>query len=190
MKGTHTANSKDDVINMLSVNGMYPLMVEEVVESTKIEISILPDKVKIKDIAVFCRQFYTMLDAGLTLNHALHILSNQLTNKKLRKTVGAIEEDVKKGEMLSDSMKKYPDVFPALLISMVESGEVSGRLDEIMLRMSVHFEKENKVNNKVKSAMIYPIILGIVAVAAVIVIMTFVMPTFIDMFAETGTELH
>lgn len=189
VEGTHTANSKDDVINMLSVNGMYPLMVEEVVESTKIEISILPDKVKIKDIAVFCRQFYTMLDAGLTLNHALHILSNQLTNKKLRKTVGAIEEDVKKGEMLSDSMKKYPDVFPALLISMVESGEVSGRLDEIMLRMSVHFEKENKVNNKVKSAMIYPIILGIVAVAAVIVIMTFVMPTFIDMFAETGTEL-
>lgn len=189
VEGTHSASNKDEVISMLSGNGMYPLMVEEVVESTKIEINFFSKKVKVKDIAIFCRQFYTMLDAGLTLNHALSILSNQLTNKKLKKTIKEIEEDVKKGEMLSDSMKKHIDVFPSLLISMVESGEMSGRLDEIMLRMSVHYEKENKVNNKIKSAMIYPSILGIVAVAAVIVIMTFVMPTFVDMFTETGTEL-
>lgn len=189
IEGDYEADFQDQVLAMISDKGYYPLKIEEVVESAKIEISLFEPKVKIKDIAIFCRQFYTMLDAGIILNHALNILGNQITNKTLKAAILKIEEDVKKGEMLSDSMKKFPNVFPALLISMVESGELSGRLDEIMLRMSTHFEKENKVNNKVKSAMIYPIILGIVAVAAIVVIMTFVMPTFVDMFAESGTEL-
>ena len=188
INGDYEANSRDDVISMLSANGLYPLMVEEVIESTNIEISIF-DKVKTKDISIFCRQFYTMLDAGVTMNNALNILSKQLTNKKLKLAITEIEDDVKKGEMLSASMKKYDDIFPQLLVSMVESGEISGKLDEVMLRMSIHYEKENKINNKVKSAMIYPSVLSVVAVAAVIVIMTFVMPTFLEMFAETGTEL-
>lgn len=188
VNGDYEANSRDDVISMLSANGLYPLMVEEVIESTNIEISIF-DKVKTKDISIFCRQFYTMLDAGVTMNNALNILSKQLTNKKLKLAITEIEDDVKKGEMLSASMKKYDDIFPQLLVSMVESGEISGKLDEVMLRMSIHYEKENKINNKVKSAMIYPSVLSVVAVAAVIVIMTFVMPTFLEMFAETGTEL-
>lgn len=189
VEGNYDADSKEAVMDMLASNGMYPLLVEEVIESTNIELKLSNGKVKVKDIAIFCRQFYTMLDAGITMNNALNILSNQLTNKKLKETVSQIEDDVKKGEMLSSSMRKFDDVFPALLISMVESGEMSGKLDEVMLRMSIHFEKENKVNNKVKSAMIYPIVLGVVAVAAVIVIMTFVMPTFVEMFEETGTEL-
>ena len=188
INGDYEANSRDDVISMLSANGLYPLMVEEVIESTNIEISIF-DKVKTKDISIFCRQFYTMLDAGVTMNNALNILSKQLTNKKLKLAITEIEDDVKKGEMLSASMKKYDDIFPQFLVSMVESGEISGKLDEVMLRMSIHYEKENKINNKVKSAMIYPSVLSVVAVAAVIVIMTFVMPTFLEMFAETGTEL-
>ena len=188
INGDYEANSRDDVISMLSANGLYPLMVEEVIESTNIEISIF-DKVKTKDISIFCRQFYTMLDAGVTMNNALNILSKQLTNKKLKLAITEIEDDVKKGEMLSASMKKYDDIFPQLLVSMVESGEISGKLDEVMLRMSIQYEKENKINNKLKSSMIYPSVLSVVAVASVIVIMTFVMPTFLEMFAETGTEL-
>lgn len=188
INGDYEADHRDDVMAMLSSNGLYPLMVEEVIESTNIEIGLF-DKVKIKDISIFCRQFYTMLDAGVTMNNALHILSKQLTNKKLRATISEIEDDVKKGEMLSASMKKFKDIFPPLLVSMVESGEISGKLDEVMLRMSIHYEKENKINGKVKSAMIYPSVLSIVAMAAVTVIMTFVMPTFIEMFAESGTEL-
>ena len=125
VNGDYEANSRDDVISMLSANGLYPLMVEEVIESTNIEISIF-DKVKTKDISIFCRQFYTMLDAGVTMNNALNILSKQLTNKKLKLAITEIEDDVKKGEMLSASMKKYDDIFPQLLVSMVESGEISG----------------------------------------------------------------
>lgn len=188
IEGNHVANSRDEVIQMITSNGYYPLMIEEVVESTNIELGF-GEKVTTKDIAIFCRQLYTMIDAGVSINRSLNIMANQLTNKKLRKVTSQIEEDVKKGEMLSAAIKKHNDVFPQLLISMVESGEISGNLDTMMLRMSTHFEKENKLNNKIKAAMIYPIVLGIVAICAVMFIMTFVMPTFIEMFESEGVVL-
>ena len=188
IEGNHVANSRDEVVQMITSNGYYPLMIEEVVESTNIELGF-GEKVTTKDIAIFCRQLYTMIDAGVSINRSLNIMANQLTNKKLRKVTSEIEEDVKKGEMLSAAIKKNDDVFPQLLISMVESGEISGNLDTMMLRMSTHFEKENKLNNKIKAAMTYPTILGIVAVCAVMFIMTFVMPTFIEMFESEGVVL-
>lgn len=188
IEGNHVANSRDEVIQMITSNGYYPLMIEEVVESTNIELGF-GEKVTTKDIAIFCRQLYTMIDAGVSINRSLNIMANQLTNKKLRKVTVQIEEDVKKGEMLSAAIKKHDDVFPQLLISMVESGEISGNLDTMMLRMSTHFEKENKLNNKIKTAMTYPTVLGIVAVCAVMFIMTFVMPTFIEMFESEGVVL-
>lgn len=188
IEGNHVANSRDEVIQMITSNGYYPLMIEEVVESTNIELGF-GEKVTTKDIAIFCRQLYTMIDAGVSINRSLNIMANQLTNKKLRKVTVQIEEDVKKGEMLSAAIKKHDDVFPQLLISMVESGEISGNLDTMMLRMSTHFEKENKLNNKIKTAMTYPTVLGIVAVCAVMFIMTFVIPTFIEMFESEGVVL-
>ena len=188
INGDYEASSRDEVMSMITANGYYPLMVEEVAESTKIEFKFL-EKVTTKDIAIFCRQLYTMMDAGVPINSALSIMSKQVTNKKLKNVVAEIEEDVKKGEMLSTAMKKYSDVFPNLLISMVESGEVSGNLDTMMLRMSGHYEKENKINNKIKAAMTYPAVLSVVAISAVMFIMTFVMPTFMDMFESEGVNL-
>lgn len=171
--GEYEANSRDDVMEMITSNGYYPLKVEEVIESATINIH---KKIKVKEISIFCRQMYTMLDAGVPLINALNLMSTQVTNKHLVEIVKELEEDVRKGEMLSNSMRKFPEAFPTLLTSMVESGEASGNLDEMFLRMSTHFEKENKINNKVKAAMIYPIILAIVGVAALIVVMVFVMP--------------
>lgn len=188
IEGNYEANSETEVIAMITANGYYPLMVEEVVQSSNIEFAFL-QKVNTKDIAIFCRQFYTMVNAGVTINNALSILSNQITNVKLRSAIREVEEDVKKGKTLSESMAKHEGVFPSLLITMIEAGEVSGNLDEIMLRMSTHFEKENKVNNKVKSAMTYPAVLSIVCVFVVIFLITYIMPTFMDMFNEAGTTL-
>ena len=184
--GEYEANSRDDVMEMITSNGYYPLKVEEVIESATININ---RKIKVKEISIFCRQMYTMLDAGVPLINALNLMSTQVTNKHLVEIVKELEEDVRKGEMLSNSMRKFPEAFPTLLTSMVESGEASGNLDEMFLRMSTHFEKENKINNKVKAAMIYPIILAIVGVAALIVVMTFVMPTFVSLFDSSGAEL-
>lgn len=184
--GEYEANSRDDVMEMITSNGYYPLKVEEVIESATININ---RKIKVKEISIFCRQMYTMLDAGVPLINALNLMSTQVNNKHLVEIVKELEEDVRKGEMLSNSMRKFPEAFPTLLTSMVESGEASGNLDEMFLRMSTHFEKENKINNKVKGAMIYPIILAIVGVAALIVVMTFVMPTFVSLFDSSGAEL-
>lgn len=188
VEGRFEANSKADVMNMITTSGYYPLMVEEVIESKQIEFKLF-ERVTTKDLAIFCRQFYTMLNAGVSITNAISILSNELPNKKLREILSEIEDDVKKGETLSESMARHKKYFPQLLISMVESGEISGNIDEMMLRMSVHFEKEYKLNNKVKSAMTYPSVLSVVAIGAVMFIMTFVMPTFVDMFEEEGITL-
>ena len=188
IEGKFEANSKADVINMITTSGYYPLMVEEITESKQIEFKFL-ERVTKKDLAIFCRQFYTMLNAGVSITNAISILSNELPNKKLREILSEIEDDIKKGDTLSESMARHRKYFPQLLISMIESGEISGNVDEMMLRMSVHFEKEYKLNNKIKSAMTYPSVLSVVAVGAVMFIMTFVMPTFVEMFEEEGITL-
>ena len=186
--GDYEAASKDEVIAMITSNGYYPLMVQQIEESTKIELNLFA-KVTTKDIAIFCRQLYTMLDAGVSINKALSIMSGQIENKLLKEAVKEIEERVKKGEMLSEAMKKHQEIFPKLLIAMVQSGEISGNLDTMMLRMSNHYEKDTKINNKIKSAMIYPAVLSFVAVVAIMFIMIYVMPTFIEMFESEGVNL-
>lgn len=188
VEGVYEAKSKDEVLAIISSNGYYPLMVEEVIESTNIHLGV-KKKVKLKDIAILCRQFYTMLDAGVQIDSCLEILAEQLTHPELKKALKAVYEDVNRGDSLADSMAKHDEVFPELLLKMIQSGELSGNLDTIMLRMSLYYEKESKINSKIKNAMIYPSILAIVAAGAVTVILTFVMPTFIEMFDENGVEL-
>ena len=188
IEGSYEADSREEVIDYISSNGYYPLMVNEVVESTNIELKI-NKKVKLKDLSIFCRQFYTMLNAGVPILTCLDILSGQIENAKLKEATKGIQEEVEKGGVLSDAMKNHLDVFPELLVSLVASGEASGNLDAIMLRMATHYEKENKINNKVKSAMIYPMVLSFVAIGAVVFILTYVMPTFMGIFEESGTTL-
>jgi len=188
IEGNYSADSKEVVIDMIKSNSYYPLNVEELQQSVKFDIGSFT-KVKTKDIAIFCRQFYTMLNAGSPINSALHILSTQLPNKKLREALSLVEEEVRKGSTLSEAMAKQKEIFPHLLVSMVETGEVSGTLDTVMLRMSKHYEKENRINNKIKSAMIYPLVLATVALGVIIFILTFVMPMFIDMFNQSGVQL-
>lgn len=188
LESTYIANSKDEVIEMISSNNFYPLMVEEVKQGIKFDFKSFK-KVTTKDIAVFCRQFYTMLDAGSTINNSIHILAEQNTNKKLRDALNNIEEELRKGETLSQSMRNQQGIFPDLLISLVETGEVSGTLDIIMNRMATHYEKESKINNKIKNAMIYPAVLSVVALSVIIFILSFVMPIFVSMFESSGVDL-
>ncbi|BCZ45238.1 type II secretion system protein F [Clostridium gelidum] len=188
IEGAREADSKGEVIEFISSNGYYPLMVEEIIESSKIELKF-NEKVKLKDISIFCRQFYTMLDAGVPILTCLNILSKQTQKKILKEALIEIEQDVEKGGILSEAMKKQKKIFPDLLVSLIEAGEASGTLNSIMLRMSSHYEKENKTNNKVKNAMIYPVILSFVAVIAVVFILVYVMPTFKGIFEQSGTVL-
>ena len=190
IEGIHNCDNKDEVAECLRKNKEFPISIDEVKEgSTKITILDLSTKVKSKDISVFCRQFFTMLNAGVPILSCLDILRVQTDNKKLRVTIGIVYEEVQKGRSLSESMGDKPDIFPELLINMVAAGELSGTLDIIMSRMASHFEKENKISNKVKSAMVYPMVLAVVATSVVIFLMAFVVPNFVSMFASAGVIL-
>lgn len=188
IEGQYEADSKEGVIQMISSNNYYPLLIEEA-KGSFFSNKMSLRKVKTKDIAIFCRQLYTMLDAGSSINNSLHVLSTQVTKKKLKEALEKVEEEVRKGSTISDAMKLREDVFPELLISMVATGELSGNLDTIMLRMANHYEKETKINNKVKSAMIYPAVLSIVAIGVVIFMITFILPMFMELFNGSGVEL-
>lgn len=189
VQGQYSASSKIEVINMLKSDNIYPIEINEVISSKDIKDLKIFNRVKIKDIAVFCRQFYTMLNSGVTIVNCLEVLRCQTENKKLKKTLGQVYESVQKGMTLSEALKRHKDVFPELLINMVEAGEVSGNLDTILNRMAIHYEKENKISNKIKSAMMYPLVLSIVATVVVVFLLTVVMPTFISMFQQSGTTL-
>jgi type IV pilus assembly protein PilC len=189
VEGTFTAGSREDVLAMLRQNRQIPVRVEEIIEGKDVKSLSLFHRVKIKDIAVFCRQFHAMLNAGVTIIICLDTLRQQVENKRLRSAVGELYELVQKGMTLSESMQKHEEIFPELLVNMVAAGEASGNLDTIMERMATHYEKENRINNKVRGAMIYPLMLCGLAVVIIIFLLAFVFPRFISMFQESGVEL-
>ncbi|MDZ5037348.1 type II secretion system F family protein [Clostridium perfringens] len=188
IEGSQSADSESQIREMLLSNQYYPLSIEKENSKSKKSFSF-NSKVKLKDIAVFCRQFYVMLDSGLSISKALNILIEQCEKPKLREALIGVNGELKRGETLASSMRKRKDVFPNLLTSMIDAGERSGNLDIILKRMAEYYEKETKIRGKIKSAMIYPIVLGVVAIIAITFILTFVMPTFVQMFEENNVDL-
>lgn len=147
------------------------------------------NKLKVKDLVLFCRQFTVMLRAGVTVVKALDIIYQQSESKKFKAVVLKVYEMVQKGDLLSDAMRRQKDAFPEILVNMVESGEASGKLETVLEKMAQHFESERKLQSKIISAVTYPIILSIVAVLVVIILLTFVLPTFVGMFESSGVAL-
>ena len=189
IEGTFKANSKNEVLAMIEDNNYYPIEIKETLEREQKDIFEAFAKVKTKDLYIFCRQLHTMINAGANISNALDVLKKQTTNKKLKKSLHEAHDDVQKGISFSEALGKHKDVFPELLINMINTGEVSGNLDIIMSRMASHFEKENKVNNQLKSAMVYPTVLGVLSVVVVTFLLTFIMPTFTGMFESSGVAL-
>lgn len=189
IEDVYEANNPEEVINLLRRNGNRPIKVEEIIHGSKDFNFKFMKKVKIKDIAIFCAQFYTMLNAGVTIIRTLEILKDQTQNNTLKKIIKQIHEDVQMGRTFSEALKRHEGIFPELLINMVEAGEISGTLDVVMDRMANHYEKENKILNKVKSAMTYPVVLAIVSFLVVFFLMVFVVPMFVNLFNHTGAAL-
>lgn len=188
-KGSIEARSKEKVVMTLKGEGLIPLEVkEESVWSKDIEFSFA-SKVKTRDLSVFCRQFVSIVSAGVSIINALDMLSEQTENKQLRKAIKETKSSIEKGETLSDAMRTQTKVFPSMLINMVEAGEASGSLEVAFTRMAIQFEKETKLKSLMAKALIYPIILGIVAVAVIIIMLVKIVPTFIDMFEQLDTKL-
>lgn len=130
-----------------------------------------------------------MVDAGLSLVACLNILIEQSANPRLKTALQDVYKKVKEGETLSTALGQYPNIFPSIMINMIEAGEVGGVLDDVLNRLATHFEKEHKLNEKVKSAMTYPAVVMSMAFLAVTFIVTFVLPTFMQMFVGMKMEL-
>lgn len=187
--GTLEVDSKSQCIDILKQRNYYIIDIqEEIVKQDILDFSSFK-KVKVKDIAVFCRQFATLINAGIPIVTSLVTMREQVENKRLKNALREVYEEVQKGRTLSDAMKRHSDVFPMLLYNMVEVGEVSGTLDKVMNEMAEHYEKENELNQKIKSALTYPVIVSIVAILVVIFLLTNVLPIFVGMFENAGVQL-
>ena len=146
-------------------------------------------KVTVKDKAVFSRQFSVMVNAGVAIIRALGILADQAPNVKLKRALLGISTEVQQGTSLSESMKDYPECFNNLYVSMVEAGEAGGVLDEVLMRLSKLLEDMAKLQNQIKSAMAYPVTVGIFAVIAFLGMTIFLIPVFGGIFEQLGAEL-
>ena len=161
---------------------------EQTTLNRDIEIPFL-GKPKAKDMAVFCRQFVSILRAGVSVASVLTMLGQQTSNKKLRAAIREMQADVEKGESLATSMRRHPKIFPAILVNMVSAGEASGNLEESFRQMELYFERSKRTKSKVTSAMIYPCVLIVVMIIVLIVMMTKIIPNFLKTFEDMDAEL-
>src|ERR671910_1443113 len=187
-KGQVDVKSKEEVSAYLRKNRMILVSVREA--PTKITFGgFRKGRVKTRDIVIFTRQFATMINAGLPLVQSLSILASQTENKTLQEVTKAVVHDVESGNTLADAFSKHPKAFTDLYVNMVAAGEAGGILDTILLRLATFLEKNDALVRKVKGAMVYPGVIITVAVAAIAILLIFVIPTFESMFSGAGMEL-
>ena len=188
-RGRIEAENRDAVSQQLKKDGLFPVEIKEQgVLNKEIDLSI-GKKVKPRDLSVFCRQFVSITQAGVPMKEALQMMTEQTENKWLKRATADVLLNVEKGNTLADSMAAIPDVFPPMLVNMVHAGESSGSLEMSFDRMATHFEKEAKLKATIHKATIYPIILIFAVVGVVAVMLLYVIPIFIDMFADLDIEM-
>ena len=188
-KGTMEGKSVEQVSGVLKAQKNVILSVSEASLMNRDINFSLGGRVSARDYSIFCRQFVSIISAGVSIINALEMMRDQTENRTLKKALGEVYEDVSKGESMAGAMKKHSKVFPSMLCNMVEAGEASGSMEVAFERMAVQFEKENKLKQSVKKAMIYPIVLLVVMVGVLFLMMIWVIPNFMGMFAELDTEL-
>lgn len=188
-KGSIEAIDEEKAKFLLKAEGFLPVSLEKQSFLNK-DINItIGNPVKSRDLSVFCRQFVSILTAGVSVVNALDLLTQQTENKVLSEAIKEVQTSVEKGEGLADAMREQKKVFPSILTNMVKAGEASGDLETVFERLAIHFEKETKLKLQMKKALIYPIIVGLVAVAVLVVMMLFVVPNFMAMFADMNIDM-
>jgi type IV pilus assembly protein PilC len=193
LEGSLEADSTTLVANKLRQMGYVPLAIDRKGGGgLKKELSIPGfgvNKVKLKDLAVFNRQFATMIDSGLSLLRSLNILAEQTESKALANVVGEVRQDVEKGSSLSQAMGRHPKVFSRLYIAMVRAGETGGALDQTLLQLADTLEKQVELKHKIKSAMTYPIAVLALVLLIVTAMLLFIVPMFKGLYADLGGTL-
>lgn len=191
IRGNQEAGSKEALIKNLREKGLAVKSVQEDKPVVKAKpkgrgFRLFGGKVALKDLSIFCRQFATMINAGVSLVRCLDVLEQQSSSPRLKEIIRDIEMEVQGGATLSRAMAKFPRVFSNLSTGLVRAGEVGGVLDETLDRLAGFLEKDMELRRKVKSSMTYPVLVMIVAIGIVTFLVTFILPKFISLFKELG----
>ena len=189
LKGEMEAKTVEGVIATLQAKDLTPGKIKEKGKGLDLQISFGGGSIKSKDLAVFTRQFSTMIDAGLPLVQCLHLLGNDNPNMTLRKVLGQIKDDVEGGSTFADALSKHPKIFDDLYVNLVAAGEVGGILETILTRLAEYIEKADRLMAQIKGAMVYPIIVITIALGIVSVLLLKVIPVFAKMFTDLGGKL-
>jgi type IV pilus assembly protein PilC len=191
VNGELAAETESAVVQRLKSMGYAPVSISEANTGLQKELKIpgFGTKVKLKELAIFSRQFATMINSGLSLMRALSILAEQTESKELARVIAEVRNEVEAGSALSLSMAKHPKVFPPLMVNLCKAGEIGGFLDAVLLQIAENYEAEVKLRAKIKSAMTYPIVVGCIALIALTVMLTFVVPSFAKIFGSLGSKL-
>jgi type IV pilus assembly protein PilC len=190
VSGEMSAANQDLVLAKLREMGYVPLEVKQKGRiGLKTEFRLRKGKVKLKNLAVFSRQFATMVNSGLPLLRALSILEEQTEDKELARIVGEIRADVEKGTALSTAMARHTRTFSRLYVAMIKAGETAGTLDSVLLRLADQLETEVTLRQKIKSAMTYPTVVFALVILILTAMLIFVVPTFKDLYQQLGGTL-
>lgn len=187
-KGTIDANNKKIAIEELRNRGINTRQIEESTSIFHKELAI-NSKVKHQDFVIYCRQFATLIRAGITVVEATHILWSQTKSKPLKKALRQIEEEIRSGVTFSDAADKHKKVFPSLFVNMMRAGEATGNIDDTLERLADTFEKQYNLKKKVQSTLTYPAVLMVITLLVASFLMIFIVPTFVDMFKDLDAEM-
>ena len=177
--GKMEVNSREELVALLRSDNLYLLQAKEIIKEQSHK------KMKLKDLSEFCRELGTMLSSGISLIMTINIITKRTTDPKLQ----AVYVKLQQGLSLSSALEAQGELFPSLMINMFRASESTGMMDRTAMKLSVQFDKDNKLQNKVKSAMLYPMILIVVTVCVVIAVFTIILPNFFDVFEGTPIPL-
>jgi type IV pilus assembly protein PilC len=193
VEGALEADSAQLVVSKLREMGYVPIDIKQKQSksslSRDVSIPFFSSRVKLKDVAVFSRQFATMINSGLSLLRALYILAEQTESKTLAEVANQVRIDVEKGSSLSQALARHPKAFNRLYVSMVRAGETGGVLDSVLLRLATTIEKQVELRRKVRSAMTYPAVVAVLVLCIVTAMLLFIIPMFQDLYTQLGGTL-
>ena len=188
LKGEYDAPAYEALEDMLRERGYFVVEHRENAIKNKLKTGFAR-RVDAREIAIFCRQFSVLLNAGVTIVEAISLIKGQTESKKLDGVIDSVSEQLRRGAVLSEAMSAHTDVFEEMFINMVKVGEASGTIDTIMLRLADYYERDYKIKQKIKSAMTYPIILAVLTVAVIVLLIVKILPMFTDILGQMGESM-
>lgn len=187
IKGKMEASDERAVVMTIREKSYYPIRIKEYKQSFNVDVASLK-KVSLKDISIFCRQFSVIISAGISIIKGVEIVKEQTENPKLKKILLVVNQEIQKGKTFSGALREHKDI-PDMFVNLVEVGETSGNLDKMMETLAKYYEKEYKQQQKVRQATTYPKVIVLFALSIVSGLVTFVVPTFVEMITSSGGEI-